>query len=451
MGWIRPLQGFASLCIFLALGMAQPAFAQSVLGELIRTAKEFDPTYRAAVAAAEASDQERMGAESLIGPRITLSSSATKTERVEESTSIFGQTRQTDRQFNSRLTQIQARQPLYRHRDHVSIDQAQARQQAALQALAAAEQDLHFRLLESWVNVLSFRELILIHSQQVVAAEEQAAEAERRFRAGETGIQDLEQAQARLEQAQAVLIESRTSLDISNHEFRHIAGPMAYVPEGFSIAELKAAQRVPLAEQQISEAVDSKNPEILSARHQEAAARLERDKAKADYYPTLEAFASASRGNNDTLFSIRDEQRLGVQLSVPLYTHGAIGAAVAQADANYRRAQAQTHSTTLRIRLEAISAQALVRVSEIRISASDRSLQAARASLRAAEQGLKAGVSSRAEVAQALQEFLASQRQRVTLRKDYFIAWIRLQKALAALEETAMLQYEQWFTLTAPR
>ena len=437
--------------VLLAAGLTTSVYAQSTLADLVRSAKEFDPMYRAAMAAAQASEQELAGAESLIGPRVTLSSSAFKTERTEESTNFLGKTLQTDRQFNSRLTQIQARQPIYRHRDHVSIDQAQARKEAAQQALLAAEQDLHFRLLESWVDVLSSRELVLVYTQAVAAAEEQATEAERRRKAGETGVQDLEQARARLVQAQAMLLESRATLDIANQEFRHIAGPKAHVPEGFTIADLRAFQRTALNEQQLSDAVDAKNPEILSARHQEDAARFERDKAKADYFPTLEAYVSASRGDNDTNSSIKDEQRIGVQFSMPLYTHGAIGAAVAQADANFRRAQAQTHSTTLKIRLEAISSQTLVRVLETRMSAADRSAEATRLSLRAAQMGVKAGVSSRSEVAQALQEFLGAQRQRVTVRKDYFMAWLRLQKALAALEEPAVVQYEQAFRLAATK
>ncbi len=442
---LRSVRCAAALSLFCAAAVFNHVAAQSSLPDLLKSAKEFDPTYRAAVAAAEASDQELAGAESLLGPRVTLSSSSFKTERTEESTNFLGQTQENDRKFSSRLTQIQARQPIYRHRDHVTIDQAQARQQAAREAFLAAEQDLQFRLLESWVDVLSSRELVLVYTQAVSAAQEQAAEAERRRTAGETGIQDLEQARARLMQSQAMLVEAKATLDISNQEFRHIAGPKAFVPDGVSIADIKTVQKSILSEQQLSEAVDKQNPEIRSARYQEDAARFERDKAKADYFPTLEAYVSASRGDNDTNTSIKDEQRIGLQLSMPLYTHGAISSAVAQADANFRRAQAQTQSAVLRIRLEAISAQSLVRVLEARMVSADRSAEAARLSLRAAQQGVKAGVSSRSEVAQALQDFLGAQRQRVTVRKDYMVAWLRLQKALAELEESKMPAYEQMF------
>jgi outer membrane protein TolC len=246
-------------------------------------------------------------------------------------------------------------------------------------------------------------------------------------------------------QSQAMLVEAKATLDISNQEFRHIAGPKAFVPDGVSIADVKAIQKAVISESQLSDAIDKQNPEIRSARYQEDAARFERDKAKADYFPTLEAYVSASRGDNDTNTSIKDEQRIGLQLSMPLYTHGAISSAVAQADANFRRAQAQTQSAVLRIRLEAISAQSLVRVLETRMVSADRSAEAARLSLRAAQQGVKAGVSSRSEVAQALQDFLGAQRQRVTVRKDYMVAWLRLQKALAELEESKMPAYEQMF------
>lgn len=401
----------------------------------IGLAKSLDPNYLAAIAAMEAAEKALDGAEAQLGPKVTLSMSIFKTERLEEVTSFSGQRSDIDRRFESRLNQLQARQPLYRKREFLGVEQAVAQVESARRTLKAAEQDLNLRVVLAWVEILTARANSAAFETSLRAAQDSLTEMGRRYKAGDATIQEVDQEQARVIQAQALIADAAAQQEIADQALRNIVGQSASVPRQLSLISFAPPTGRIDSQAELIELVDGQNQEIAAARFQEEASRLEREKARADHFPTLDAIATASQGRNDTLPSIKNEQRLGVQLSVPIYTYGAITAAVAQADANYRRAQAQTQSTILRVRTDALTAAGNLRAMNLRVEAADRLYQANLLSLKAQRIGLKAGVASRAEVARTMTDVLNSARQRVAVRKDQAIAWVRYVASISHFNE----------------
>jgi len=407
----------------------------SMLRQQFEDARRFDAEYQAALAVRDAAEQGLRFAESNFGPKVTLSSSAFLTERSEGSTNAIGQTTETDRQFKSHLTQIQARQPLYRFRDRVTAEQSGAELEAARQGVLYAEQDLYVRLIGAWIEILAGRDQLASFSEALSAGEEILRESESRYRAGEISVQDLDQVRARVVQSQAQVMDAKAQLDVANQMLQNIVGSNASVPEQFTLMRFLAFKVAPLDSEKLFELVDSKNYEIAVTRFRETAALLERKKAQADSRPTLDAYALVSTGENDNVSSVKDERRIGLQLSVPLYTHGAIDATVAQAEANFRRAQAQTRAVMLRARIDALSAQTSLSALAARVAAADRAHQAAQMMLTALRKGLVAGINSRAEVAQSVQELLTAQRQRSSARQEYAATWLKYQSAVSGFNE----------------
>jgi outer membrane protein len=397
-------------------------------------ARSFDPTYLAAIAGRDAAQKATEAAEAMLGPKVSLSGTVFRTNRVEESRNIFGQTVDVSRRFDTQNATVQARQPIYRKREALGVDQAIAQESAAENIVLFAEQDLHARLVSSWLEVLSARTLVSTYTDAYLASQEYLAEVDRRRQGGEATVQDLEQARARVVQAEALLEDAKARLQIADQALTLIVGPDQRVPAGVSMAFFSSLPVVFKSEAEVIEKVERSNYEIMSAKFQEEASKLERDKARSDRLPTADAFASVTKGQNDSLSFIKDEQRLGVQVSVPLYTHGAIDASIAQADANFRKLQAQTKATAFRVRNEALSAFNNLRALEIRLRASDRIAEAAVTVLKAQRLGLKAGVSSRGEIAQSMTEMLAAYRDRVLVRREYAVAWLKLQAATGALD-----------------
>lgn len=412
------------------------------LVEHFEQAKQFDPTFLAARASFEASQQATNAASAMLGPKVSLSVSAFKNERVEETRNILGQTVDFERDFSTKNAVIQARQPLYRKREFLGVDQAQAQESAAEKLFQFAEQDLHARVVSAWVDVLAARTLVSTYSEAYLAAQEIAAEVDRRKRGGEATVQELEQAKARVSQAEAFLEDSRARREIADQALRDIVGQRAMVPANLSMAFFQSLPVAHKSENEVTDRVEQVNAELASARFQDEAARIEREKAKSDRWPTVDAIASKSKGKNDSLLGVKDEQRIGIQLSVPLYTYGAIDATIAQADANYRKLSAQTQSTRFRVKSDALRAFHGLRSLQVRIRAADQLSEAATILLKAQRIGVQAGVASRAEVAQALTELLTAQRERVQVRKEYAVSWLNLQVAVGALDASALDQLQ---------
>lgn len=437
-------------CVLATLSLvacAVPASAQ-VLVDQFRAARNYDAQYLAAYAARDAAEQGLNAASSAFGPKVTLSGSAFRTNRVEESTNFFGKTVDNNREFSSRLAQIQARQSVYRARDNRTQEQAIAQLQSAQSILQQTEQDLGVRLVGRWIEVIAAREMVELYSQSLSAAIESVAETERRFRSGETSIQDLDLAKARLIQTEAQLTDSKAQLEVAQLMLTDIVGPKAEVPAALRLNGIGSLRHERKQEAILIDEVDQKNFEIQAARYQEDAARLEREKASADRQPTVDVYVSASKGENDSVSSVKDENRIGLQFNMPLFTSGALEAAIAQAEANYRKAQAQTRATQIRIRGEALSLNGMLAALSVRVAAADRSVRAAALAMEAVQKGLRAGVNSRAEVAQANQELIAAKRQQIMIRKEYGSAWLKLQFALSSIEEPLLAQIETQF-LTA--
>ena len=415
-----------------------PTWAEDSLLLHLSRAKEIDPQYLAARASREAAIEGVGVARSAFGPKVTFSASAFRVDRIEQSRNFLGETVNNANSINTQNAQIQARQSIYRQRDWATRDQAAIQLEGAEALFDFAGQELVARLTDAWITVIAARDLVTLYQATLRVAGDIRSESESRFKAGEEALQDLEQARARFEQASAQLEDSKARLEIAEIGLRDLAGPQARVPERFTLRGVARLTQAGYTDQQLVSEIEQKNLEIISARFQEQVARLEVDKARSDRLPTVDAFAAVTKGQNDQIFNIRDENRVGLQLSIPLYTHGALAAAIAQADANYRKAQAQARGVLLRARNEGLSAHASLSPLLAKVAASDRAFTAGVSLQRATQMGVKAGINTRADLARATQELVAVQRQQIENRRDYVTAWLKLQRALSALTEPQM-------------
>lgn len=411
------------------------------LREQFQLAREFDPQYVNARLSQEATEQGLIGSRAGLLPQVTLSASSSRSDRKEETSSFFGPI-EVDRKINSRIAQVQARQPIYRRRALMDVEQSQAELESARSALLAAEQELLVRLLTAWLDILSAREQIQIQNRLVAATREAFTEIESKRKSGESTIQESQIFRARMITAEAALADARAQLDIAEQNLKNIAGPRSDVPNSASLLSLNRLKIEVRDPSSISELIVRNNHEIVSAFFQEEAARYEREKVSSDRYPTLDAYAVLSKGDNDAVSSIKDERRVGLQFSLPLDTSGALGAAVSEADANYRKAQTRTRAINLRVGSDALSANSRLRALAHRLSAAQQSVDAYQIMVKAMEMGVKSGVNTRAEVSSALQELAAAQRQIVTLSVDYLNAWLIIEKSIAAMSLEKLEQLE---------
>jgi len=154
----------------------------------------------------------------------------------------------------------------------------------------------------------------------------------------------------------------------------------------------------------------------------------------AERHPTVDLYASVSRGENDTVAFIRDESRIGLQLSVPLYTSGGIEASVAQAEAQFRRAQANAQALLVKLRSQAISAMTKVSISLIKIDATRIHVEATSLRAEGVRKGFLAGANTRGDIARAESEYIQARQRRASEMLEYASAWAGLVVTTAQID-----------------
>ncbi len=405
----------------------------SLIASHVSMARQRDGTYLAAVAAKEASWQAFQFSASALGLKVTAAANGFYSDRTEESRTMAGSS-QVNRHFNSSLASITARQPLYRKKESIGITQAATQFQSSEALAKSAEQALFGRVFMAWVEVLTARDLLQLSRFALEQAELIRQEMERRYRAGDVAIDQFGVEVSRQQQRQAEMLEATARVQLAEQALTDLVGPDAAVPPWFSL-ETAAPNPLPnVSAGQVVRLVDEQNAELIAARHGEEAARLERERLNADHLPTVDLYATVSKGENDTASYIRDESRIGIQVTLPLYTSGGIAAQVAQADAQYRRAQAQAQALAVRLKAQAVSAVSKVQTTLIKIDATRVHVEATALRAESMRRGFLAGSKTRGDFARAESEYLAARQRRAEEMLEYANAWATMVVTTAQID-----------------
>lgn len=426
--------------IIVLLTLSNSASADDGAEEMIRlisdhltSARQLDGTYLAAVAAKDAAWQAYQLASTAMGIKVMASATSYYSERTEESRSVLGVT-ELQRQFSANQIAITARKPIYRPRETAAIDQAEAQFQGAEALLKAADNALFARVFNAWIEILTARDLVRIARDAFDRASAIRIETQRRYQSGEATIDQAGLEISRQRQRQAELFEAQSRQELAERMLVDLAGPNAMVPAFFTLQSAIPDPSPHLARDEILERVEQSNPELIAARFNERAAKLELEKRDADHNPTLDLYATASKGENDTASYIKNEQRVGVQLSVPIYTAGALTAAVSQAQAEYRKMQALTQAASVRLKAQASSAYSTMQSALVKIEASKTHIEAAGLRAEAVRRGFLAGTGTLGDLARAETEFLTARQRRASEIQEFAQAWALLSVATARMD-----------------
>ncbi len=391
----------------------------------IEEARSRDKQLAAAIAAKEAAWQEVELAKSAMRLKINASASAFYTDRTEQVQGALS-TSDIQRDFVARQLILAARQPIYRKRDQLAIEQAVAKFQESSARARQVELEVAGRVLMSWVEILGARDTMSLSQTMLELAESILQETQRRYDAGEISIDQVGIEIARLQQRQADWVETVAKAEIAEKSLMDLAGPQAIVPEIFSL-EAAIPKHSPFdSRSEVEEIVSRQNYLLEAARYVSVAAQFEVEKAQASRLPTVEAFASVTAGENDVASYIKNEHRIGVQVVVPLYASGAFDAAIRQAEARFRQSQAEASALEMQLQDRAWRSFLAIQVSLIRMEASRIGREAAELRVEALRRGFEAGEVSRAEVGRAQTEYQSVRQQAVKEKLDYAKAWIDL-------------------------
>lgn len=324
---------------------------------------------------------------------------------------------------------ISLAQPLFRgFKTIYGTRAAEASVKAGRQTLLAVEQDILFRAVAAYANVLRDRQIVAFRQKNVAVLQEQLRAATARFEAGETTRTDTAQARARLGQSQASLAGARADLAASVANYARIVGHAPGTLKYPGIAALPASLDAALA------VAAETNPDVLAAAFVEEASRHSVEVVKGDLLPslTLEATASLRHDPGNSAHTSDSAIIRGV-LSVPLYEAGRTYSAVREAKqvASQRRLQAVETGRAVREAVEATwSALAAARQT---IAAATAQVSAAELALDGVRQEYQAGSRTTLDVLDAEAEVVDARIVQVSAERDRVVAAYRLLAAVGRL------------------
>ncbi|WP_348671789.1 TolC family protein, partial [uncultured Abyssibacter sp.] len=187
---------------------------------------------------------------------------------------------------------------------------------------------------------------------------------------------------------------------------------------------------------------------VVGARLQAELAQLAIRTNESSRLPQLDL--TASYGRNDTSESRigqdAEEARVGLNLTVPIFTGGANVARLDAARATYLQRAEELRAARELAEAEVRSAWRTVRASRRRIAARERAVQSTRTALVAVRDGYEVGTRTLSDVLAAEQAALRAVQEFNAARHDYVVAVVDLKLAAGTVTDADLPKVDAVFT-----
>ena len=415
MGWRRVI----GVTAFVLAGL--PAGADT-LTDAMRLAYETNPTLILNRAALRATDESVALARAGRRPQLALQGSASATNDPAFS-GIATETYSAS--LNASLTLLDGG----RSRD--AVEAAQTAVLAARASLSNIEQSVMLSAAQAFLTVRRDQQIVTLARNNVDVLKQQLQAAEDRLAVGAATRTDVAQTKARLAAAQAVLAANRGSLAISAENYIAVIGTapinLAYPPR---LPELPGSQAA------AEEIALRTHPLMVAAHLSEKVAAIDLRRARNARLPSLSASATLSYSETNIggiNITSGDSSRIGLNLSQPLYSGGALSASIRQAGAVLERRMAETSNTRAQVRQQTAAAWFQLQIARASISANRLQIEAAQFAFEGITEEANLGARTILDTLNAKQEVLTAQNSLITALHDERVAAYSLLAAMGLL------------------
>ena len=298
------------------VGVASAAQAMT-LQEAMVQALEFNPTIAAARASLGEVQEDKRQAFASFLPTLAV----TGTYDIQRRSTLTDVANTT----HPRQVGVTLSQPLFNGGGNLAA--YKSARQSALQeenALATQIQTTLLATVEGYMDFLTGQDVLTQRQNLVGVLEKQLLAAQVRFEQGDVTRTDVEQARARLASARADVMQADADLTSAEERLRVLLGELptapliwpAFLPEG-----------LPLDIDEVKDDVLENHPKLLASLHALSAKRYDVKVARAGHLPDVNAHASYSYSENG-IGTIDNVQKVGVDVSIPLYSGGAVASSV---------------------------------------------------------------------------------------------------------------------------
>ncbi|WP_426212149.1 TolC family outer membrane protein [Massilia sp. TWP1-3-3] len=408
---------------------------------MYRVAQANDPSIASARYALDSARQKIPLARAGLRPVATV----TGNEGATHAETAFSDQEPVNRAVRAWSWNLQVTQPVLRvgalyaiRESEFIVDQAEAQ-------YAQARQDLLLRVAQAYFGVIVAQDAIGAAQAQVSALDEQLAQVTRGFQHGTHAVTDVDDTKSRQGSARAQLVSAQNDLDSAQANLEKITGQ---VPTELAVLQSTMMPPPPTADSRAWMAQARTNhPLVRAQRAALDAARQAIKKLRSDHLPTLDLvantgsnFSSRSLATPNDYATRANQRQIGLQLTVPLYSGGAVDARVTEAIANMDKATADLELASRQSALDARLAYAGVVNGLAQIAALDVAVASGQSALKGNRAGYRLGIRINIDVLNAEQQVFAAQRDLSKARYETLLQGLKLKAAAGALDEYDLLK-----------
>ena len=322
---------------------------------------------------------------------------------------------------------------LYHHDTWLNLDIAEKSAHQSDLTYQAAKQDLIVRVTQSYFALLSAKDDLEFAQAEKAAIARQLEQTKQRFSVGLTAITDVHEAQAQYDNAVTEEIQATNAIFNAEEELRVITNVYPTNISVLNTARFGTTAPSPNSADEWQKVAEAKSLDLLAAKVSIDIAKQSIDAAKAGHYPTLDFGASYDSTDTDTDGSFNtpalDSYSLGVTLSVPIYSGGAIESSVRKAQHRYVSANQdlmQSHRSVVRTTRNAYNT-VVATISGIK--ALEQSVLSAEKALEATEAGFEVGTRTIVDVLNSTRNLYNAKRNLSSTRYAYIQNVLLLKRA----------------------
>lgn len=457
------------LCIGAALAAVAFNAQGASLRDIYELALENDATLKAQQARYLASLEDEKAARSQLLPQVLATYSMQNSDTDTSAPGIIGFSPQRapiigntfdNTDSNTRAFRVSLQQAIFNLPAWFSFQRGRELSRQAEASFAANQQNLIVRVVEAYLAVLRAEDRLRAAVAREEAFGRQLEQNRQRFEVGLIAITDVYESQAAYDIAQvdriagdnqvAVALETLTVLTGQRHD------RLDRLAEDFAAIPPEPADRGAWVEFALAN-----NFTLKAARYAEEAARQNARARRLAHAPTLSGTARYTETEIDGtrfqdpagIFNFPpdrdiDDTVLGLELSVPLFSGGALSAERRRAAQQFNVAREERINLTRRTVTEARSLHMTVVNDVARVKARRQAIVSSQSALDATQAGYEVGTRNIVDVLNAQNTLFAAVRDYANSRYDYVVNTLRLKEQAGLLSPDDVIDLDR--ALDAP-
>jgi len=319
-------------------------------------------------------------------------------------------------------------------RTEAQIEQARAMSELSKYALRNTEQNVLLSVASAYMNVVRDTQLVALRQENVEFFQAQVDSSDSRLRLGEGTQIEVSQSRARLAAASAGYRAAIASLQTSQASYQRWVG---HKPQNLQ-ASYNFNGALPKSIDDATDSAEARHPAILTARAAIRAAMAGSDAAKAAFGPTLNLIGSLCGigcfGSNPDQGGMTGS--VSLQLSVPIYSGGSMGASVRKANIEQIKSEVDALATRDQVMESVISAWSSLQNATAQIESAQSAVDSGQLVVKGTIQERDVGQRTTLDVLNAQAELTSAREGLITASSARVVASFALLAAAGKLSAT---------------